>query len=223
MAGFTGATNNPSIGSQFHQFDDGVGTQLPLETDGDGFLNEEIRSVVLAKLNAIPEYVALFADAFNSGVASGFEIEFFMVGQALSEFQTSLTFANAPIDRFARGDSSAMTEAQKHGALLFFGKAQCVECHAVAGPSNEMFSDFQNRVLAVPQIAPLGFGVGLGNVLLMGRTTTRISAPSRFRATPTIGTSSERLHCETRPYSRRSSTTGRSRGSKMPYAITSTS
>ena len=37
-----------------------------------------------------------------------------------------------------------MTAQQKRGALLFFGKAGCVTCHAVAGQSNEMFSDFQN-------------------------------------------------------------------------------
>jgi cytochrome c peroxidase len=33
-------------------------------------------------------------------------------------------------------------------------KAGCVSCHAVGGSSNEMFSDFQNHVLGVPQIAP---------------------------------------------------------------------
>jgi cytochrome c peroxidase len=50
---------------------------------------------------------------------------------------------------------------------VFFGKGHCVECHAVAGASNEMFSDFQNRVVGVPQIAPV-FGVGTGNVLFDG-------------------------------------------------------
>ena len=60
-----------------------------------------------------------------------------------------------------------MTKAQKRGALLFFGRARCVECHAVAGGSNEMFSDFREHVVAVPQIAPL-FGVGKGNVKFDG-------------------------------------------------------
>jgi cytochrome c peroxidase len=48
-----------------------------------------------------------------------------------------------------------MTPAEKRGALLFFGRAGCVQCHAVAGESNEMFSDFQTHVLGVPQIAPM--------------------------------------------------------------------
>jgi cytochrome c peroxidase len=47
-----------------------------------------------------------------------------------------------------------MTRQQKLGAMLFFGEAGCVRCHAVSGPSNEMFSDFQQHVAGVPQIAP---------------------------------------------------------------------
>jgi hypothetical protein len=53
--------------------------------------------------------------------------------RAIAEFQMSLTAANAPLDRFARGARDAMTKGQKRGALLFVGKARCVHCHAVAG------------------------------------------------------------------------------------------
>jgi cytochrome c peroxidase len=65
-----------------------------------------------------------------------------------------LTFANAPIDEFARGQKNALTSDEKKGAVLFFGKARCVECHAVSGQSNEMFSDFKDHVIGVPQLAP---------------------------------------------------------------------
>ena len=78
-----------------------------------------------------------------------------MFGRAIAEFEFTLIFADAPIDRFGRGDHAAMTASQKRGALLFFGRAGCVECHAVAGESNEMFSDFQTHVLGVPQVAPM--------------------------------------------------------------------
>jgi cytochrome c peroxidase len=121
----------------------------------------------LAKLNRIDEYVLRFADVFSDGRMDGFRITFPMVGQAIAEFEMALTFANAPIDRFARGDRDAMTRAQKRGAMLFFGKANCVTCHAVGGPSNEMFSDFANHVLGVPQIVPV-FGLGTGNVVFDG-------------------------------------------------------
>ena len=65
-----------------------------------------------------------------------------------------VTFANAPIDRFARGELRALTVAEKEGALLFFGAARCSVCHSVAGQSNEMFSDFKEHVIGVPQITP---------------------------------------------------------------------
>lgn len=87
--------------------------------------------------------------------------------RALAEFQTTLTAADAPLDRFARGDRHAMTASQKRGALLFFGKANCVACHAVAGQANEMFSDFQPHRIGGPQVASV-FGVGTGNVLFDG-------------------------------------------------------
>ena len=61
----------------------------------------------------------------------------------------------------------AMTVPQKKGALTFFGPGKCVQCHSVAGQSNEMFSDFQNHVIGVPQIAPY-FGVGQGNMIFDG-------------------------------------------------------
>lgn len=60
-----------------------------------------------------------------------------------------------------------MTVSQKRGALLFFGKAQCVSCHAVAGQANEMFSDFMNRRIGVPQLAP-PFGIESDNVVFDG-------------------------------------------------------
>ena len=89
------------------------------------------------------------------------------MASALAEFQIALTFADAPIDRYARGVGNALTPSQKQGALLFFGRAGCVECHAVSGQSNEMFSDFENRVAGVPQIAPF-FGVGEANMIFDG-------------------------------------------------------
>ncbi len=115
--------------------------------------NDAIRAEVLRRLNAIPEYRKLFARSFPE-VRSGAPITFDMFGRAIAEFEFSLTFANAPIDRFARGERNALTDEEKHGALQFFGSAGCVSCHAVSGESNEMFSDFREHVLAVPQLMP---------------------------------------------------------------------
>lgn len=114
--------------------------------------NDDIRNAVVKRLNDSPGYRQLFKRAFRLGKND--KIIYDDVADALAEFQISMTFANAPIDKFARGQKSALTRQEKKGALLFFGKAKCVQCHAVSGESNEMFSDFIPHVIGVPQIAP---------------------------------------------------------------------
>ena len=121
-----------------------------------------IRAEVLRRINDVPEYRKRFGKIFPS-VREGDPITFDMFGAAIAEFEFSQVFADAPIDRFARGQRNAMSEDQKKGALLFFGTANCVACHKVSGESNEMFSDFEQHVIGVPQVVP-----SLGNVLFDG-------------------------------------------------------
>lgn len=120
--------------------------------------NHAIRGEVLRRLNATPGYRELLARVFPE-IKSGQPISFDHVGRAIAEFEFTLIFADAPIDRYARGVDAALNERQKVGAVLFFGRAGCVQCHAVSGQSNEMFSDFKQHVAGIPQIAPT-----LGNV-----------------------------------------------------------
>lgn len=56
--------------------------------------------------------------------------------KAWAAYMSRLVSANAPFDRFAKGEEGALSPAQRRGLTLFFGKAGCVECHR--GP---MFSD----------------------------------------------------------------------------------
>ena len=163
VAGFTGTAG--TIGPRFDIFDDGKGEIVPLP-DTSAFRNEPIRQAVLQLLNGTPAYRTLFGRLFSS-VSIGGEIDFTMFARAIAEFEFTLVFADAPLDQFARGDSAAMTVAEKKGALLFFEKAGCVSCHAASGKSNEMFSDFQMHVAGAPQIAPF-FGLGEGNVIFDG-------------------------------------------------------
>jgi cytochrome c peroxidase len=117
---------------------------------GDNFA---IRAEVLNRLNAIDAYRKLFGEVFPE-VKNGAAIDFDMFGKAIAEFEFSLVFANAPIDQYGRGQKNALTTEQKKGALLFFSSAGCVACHQVSGQSNEMFSDFRQHVIGVPQVAP---------------------------------------------------------------------
>jgi cytochrome c peroxidase len=124
--------------------------------------NDGIRAAVVERLNANAEYRKRFGKIFTE-VKSGAPITYEMLASAIAEFEFTLVFADAPIDKFARGLKNAMTEDEKRGAVLFFGSANCVSCHAVAGQSNEMFSDFRQHVAGIPQIAP-----SLGNVTFDG-------------------------------------------------------
>jgi cytochrome c peroxidase len=163
MAGFTGTAG--TIGPEYDQFDDGLGDPVPAP-DQSGYRNEPIRAAVAARVNSVPLYREYFSRILGGPLPPA-GIDYPMIARALAEFQISLTFADAPIDRYARGFRSAMTQSQKRGALLFFGRAGCVACHAVSGTSNEMFSDFENHVTGVPQIATV-FGAASGNVKFDG-------------------------------------------------------
>jgi cytochrome c peroxidase len=129
----------------------GFGPHVPPTNDG-------IRAEVVARLNSTPAYVELFGKNFQE-VKDGAPITYELLAKAIAEFEFSITFADATIDKFARGQKNAMTANQKRGAILFFGTAGCVNCHAVSGISNEMFSDFKQHVAGVPQIVP-----AVGNV-----------------------------------------------------------
>ena len=173
LAGFKGSCPNgvPDqwLGPRFCQFDDGSGPGEPLPPpDASGLRNEPIRQAMLAALNSADAYRDLFRELFpETGPPLNRPIDFFMFGKAIAEFEFTLVYADAPLDRFARGYVDAMTSSQKRGALLFFGKSRCVECHRVDGDSNEMFSDFEEHVVGVPQNAPM-FGARLGNVIFSG-------------------------------------------------------
>jgi cytochrome c peroxidase len=116
--------------------------------------NTDIRNEVLRRLNASTNYRQLFARV-SSTVKAGAPIAYEDFARALAEFEFTQVYANAPIDRYARGEGSAMSASQKRGAVLFLGKAGCVTCHAVSGTSNEMFSDFRPHVAGTPQISPM--------------------------------------------------------------------
>jgi len=116
---------------------------VPLKTfeemRGDAYGEDVAVAQVVARLNANEEYQRLFAGVFGGpGVTAE------QIAQALAAFQRSLTAANAPFDRYMRGERTAMTDAQVRG-MQRFERVGCANCHS--GP---MFSDFKLHVLGVP-------------------------------------------------------------------------
>jgi cytochrome c peroxidase len=150
--------------------------------------NDAIRAEVVRRLNASDNYRRLFARSFAS-VKAGHPITFDDFARAIAEFEFTQVYADAPIDRYARGERSALTTSQKRGAVLFFGKGGCVSCHAVSGASNEMFSDFRQHVAGIPQIAP-----SVGNVTFDGP-----GANEDFGLEQVTGNSADRYAFRTSP------------------------
>ncbi|MBI4886037.1 MAG: cytochrome-c peroxidase [Acidobacteria bacterium] len=110
------------------------------EMRGHTYAEEQAVDAVVARLDANAEYRRLFAAAFGGGgTATAANL-----GRALAAFQRSLVAADAPFDRYMRGDRGAMTDAQVRG-MGRFERIGCIRCHK--GP---MFSDYQTHVLGVP-------------------------------------------------------------------------
>lgn len=110
-----------------------------------------IWNALTARLLRLPGYRSLFGQAYAvadedlDGVI-GFE----HAASAIAAFETeAFTFLDSPFDRYLDGDSQALSNSQKVGALLFYGKARCSECHS--GP---LLTDQRHHNLLVPHLGP---------------------------------------------------------------------
>ncbi|GJM32475.1 MAG: cytochrome-c peroxidase [Saprospiraceae bacterium] len=111
------------------------------EMRGHGYEEEEILNVVVARLNDIPKYRQLFADAFLEKEA----VTINNLGKAIAAFERTLVTNNSRFDQYMRGDNSAISLSEKEGFELF-KKVGCANCHN--GP---MFSDYKMHVLGIPE------------------------------------------------------------------------
>lgn len=121
------------------------------------------QEVVAKKLDAVPEYRTLFAEAFGAP-ASGLRIR-----QAIAAYLRALKDGDSPYDRFVTGDKSAISDAAQRG-LKTFETLGCPRCH-----TPPLFSDWKFH------------NVGIGGADDQGRfEQTKVEADrGRFR-TPTL-------------------------------------
>jgi len=103
---------------------------------------------LMTRLLAIEEYVTLFQAAYPDVPVE--ELNFAHAANANAAFIIqSFSMANSPWDRYLAGDTSALSDEAKQGALLFLGEANCVQCH-----SGSLLTDQGFHNLAVPQLGP---------------------------------------------------------------------
>ncbi|HEV2664774.1 MAG TPA: cytochrome c peroxidase [Blastocatellia bacterium] len=142
IEGRRGSRNSPTLlNAMFNtgQFWDGRANTLedqavqplvnPLEMGNSSY------DEVVSRLRAIPEYRSEFRSVFGS------EARIELVGLALAAYERTLVSGDAPIDRFAAGDQTAIGEAAKRGFALFRGRARCSRCHTFSD-ALPFFTDF---------------------------------------------------------------------------------
>ena len=137
-----------------------------VELRGDAYEREMAVDSVLTRLRGIPEYVALFEQAFPAEADSVARqlprlgcaydptplqsvITRSTFGRAIAAFEREQNTVNTAYDHYVAGDDEALTPAQKRGLELFHTKGRCANCHS--GP---LFTDSSFRVQGVEQIGP---------------------------------------------------------------------
>jgi cytochrome c peroxidase len=138
----------------------------------------EVWSAAMRRLLAVQEYQAKFNAAYPGTpvTALGFQ----HAANAIAAFEMSaFTRTNSAFDRFLAGDNRAMSNAEKRGGVLFFGKARCSSCHFGPLLGGQSFAN-----VGVPQIGP---GVGSAAPLDIGRGEELKNVPEyrfAFRVQP---------------------------------------
>jgi len=75
------------------------------------------------------EYQLLYELAFPDGGDDILE----NMGKAIAAYERTVLANQAPFQRWLRGEDAALTDQEKRGGILFFGKAGCISCHT--GPA----------------------------------------------------------------------------------------
>jgi cytochrome c peroxidase len=90
------------------------------------------------------QYEGAFNRAFKDGLTPK------NIGTALAAFESAtLVPGDAPIDRFARGDESALSREARAGLDVFAGKGRCARCHVPPLFGGSRPPDFTAPVFAV--------------------------------------------------------------------------
>lgn len=124
----------------------------PKENEVAGAAHDRIDKVwpIIAKrVRTIPEYGELFVEAFDYiNIAS--EVSIVEIANALAAFMgTEWRNFDSPFDEYLAGNKAALTSVQLDGMNLFYGKANCAQCHTGPLLSNQEF-----YALALPPFGP---------------------------------------------------------------------
>lgn len=124
----------------------------PKENEIAGAIHDRIDAAwpILAKrIRVIPEYGKMFIEAFDH-ISKPEQVTIVEIANALAAFQAvEWQSFDSPFDHYLAGDKAALTDQQKLGMDLFYGKANCASCH-----SSPLMSDQKFHALGLPPFGP---------------------------------------------------------------------
>lgn len=124
----------------------------PEENEISGAVNDRIDNgwpILAKRVRTIPEYGRMFVSAFDH-IESPNQVTIVEIANALAAFMgTEWRNHDSPFDRFLEGDAEALSVQSYAGMKLFYGKANCANCHS--GP---LMSDQEFHALALPAFGP---------------------------------------------------------------------
>ncbi len=110
----------------------------PIETNFLGFEGLETQAIAGLGVHRLkmtqdffikyPSYKEMFDQVFETtDVSERYTLK--NAGLAIAAYERTLLSNQAPFQRWLRGDELALSDLEKEGAILFFGKANCGNCH----------------------------------------------------------------------------------------------
>ncbi len=127
--------------------------------------------------NQYPVYEELFNEAF-ADFPEEERVSNITAGLAIAAYERTLLPNQAPFQRWLNGDHSAMSQDQKVGAILFFGKGKCSSCHD--GPA---LSSMEFHALGMNDLhlSPEAINVEADNEARLGRASFTKNPMDRFK------------------------------------------
>lgn len=96
-------------------------------------------------LQTNPAYQAMFDLAYPAG-STDVHVD---AGKAIAAFERTVLANQAPFQLWLNGDANAMSDAEKRGGVLFFGKAGCADCHRGPALSSEVGAAEDQMFMAI--------------------------------------------------------------------------
>ena len=144
-----GPRNAPTVLNSVYnlaQFWDGRAADLMEQAQGPVQAAVEMSSTperTVATLKSIPDYVAMFEEAFP-GEAD--PVTFENMARVIEAFEATLITPNSPFDKYLGGDEAALADDEKAGLALFMDSG-CTACHGgilLGGTSYQRFGAVRN-------------------------------------------------------------------------------